>query len=194
MTVCVKASCALCNTWNDFSLCVILWLWQAARFSIRIQISNRQYEEDRCPSQVWLWTRSLSFCLRLKAYSEDGLSAPPWALMARCSDTSKHNVTIKLDLIQPDKQNCSCGEQTSVCQPPVSLWTGLGPLPGNQIVLFRPTNCRRGIGCERCLSLSILKARTGFVRVFFFFLPFVASIHLCISTKSFGSIISSALC
>lgn len=194
MTVCVKASCALCNTWNDFSLCVILWLWQAARFSNRIQISNRQYEEDRCPSQVWLWTRSLSFCLCLKAYSEDGLSSPPWALMARCSDTSKHNVTIKLDLIQPDKQNCSCGEQTSVCQPPVSLWTGLGPLPGNQIVLFRPTNCRRGIGCERCLSLSILKARTGFVRVFFFFLPFVASIHLCISTKSFGSIISSALC
>lgn len=175
------------NPWNYFWLCLSGLISAESGSLCKSHIDSPTHGYRTIDAQPRSGNQQcLSFCLCLKAYSEDGLSAILWALSSRCSDISDI-MSLLLDFIQPDKQNCSWGEQTSGCQPPISLWTGLGPLPGNEIVLFHPTNSKRGIGCEKCLSLSILKACEDFVKNFT--ILYCSAFASASQTNSFGSII-----
>lgn len=108
------------------------------------------------PGQIIDWV-SLSLRLCLKAYSKDGPSAAPWPLSARRSDIWDV-ISLLLDFIQPDKQNRSWGEQTSGCQPPISLWTGLGPLPGNPNCFIPPSKLQMRNRLRMMLVIIHLKS------------------------------------
>lgn len=160
----------LTNPWNYFCLCVSVRMAadSGSLFKSHVDIPTRSYEIDAQP----------------RSGNRLGCSLSVWRLTARLACLAHRDIMSPLlDIIQPNKQNCSWGEETSGCQSLISLWTGLGLLPRNKFVLFRPKKQQAGNRLQKMFVITHLKSSPKFCEDFCHSL--LASVHFSFSNQLF---------